>query len=349
MIKIIADASLPDLPRLFPTSFQVTYFVDACDLREQISNQDVLLCRSTLKVDADLLSESRISCVATASSGTDHISARDSADRHIHVIDAKGANASAVADYVVACLAFLQQQGFGGQHAGVIGMGAVGTTVTTRLQELDFQVHCYDPLRAMHDKTFSTCKLNALWACDLLCVHANLHDQAPYASRDLLDATFLSQLKPGTVIINAARGGIVDEAALLASTQPLHYCTDVYVGEPNIRAEVIEFATLCTPHIAGHSIEAKSRALHEVSQKIHHWFGLPAPILPHSTVQLPLQVHFSVWQANILSLYNPEHETQILKKARDLPKEFLALRAAHQDRHDFNCYVWLNGDKILGV
>ncbi|MCX7090097.1 MAG: 4-phosphoerythronate dehydrogenase [Legionellales bacterium] len=349
MIKMIADASLPDLSHLFPTSFQVTRFVEARDLREQISDQDVLLCRSTLKVDADLLAESRIACVATVSSGTDHISAGYVAQRKIHVIDAKGTNASAVADYVVACLASLQQQGFGGQQAGVIGMGAVGTTVTTRLQELDFQVHGYDPLRAMQDTQFSTCDLNALLVCDLLCVHANLHDQVPYASRHLLDATFLSQLKPGTVIINAARGGIVDESALLACTQPLRYCTDVYVGEPNIRAEVIEYATLCTPHIAGHSIEAKRRALQEVSQKIYHWFGLPAPILPHLAVQLPQRAPSTAWQANILSLYNPEHETQILKKARDLPKEFLALRAAHQGRHDFNCYVWLNGDKILGV
>lgn len=347
MIKLIADASLPDLSSFFRSQFQVTRFVAERDLREKINNQDVLLCRSTLKVDADLLADSRITCIATVSSGTDHIDEKYVAQRQIHVIDAKGSNACAVTDYVLACLAYVQQHGLlGGQQAGVIGLGPVGLSVMTRLQKLGFNVKGYDPLRAKFDDNFST--------CDLLCVHANLHDQLPYPSRHLLDARFLSQLKPGTVIINAARGNIVDETALLACTQPLRYCTDVYAGEPNISPALVEYATLCTPHIAGHSIEAKSRALCMVSQQIHNQFGLSTPELPDETAGLFSQsLHSGSWQDIILALYNPKHETQALKATRDLAKEFLTLRRAHHNRHDFNCYAWPNVDKqchaALGV
>ena len=73
MIKIIADASLPDLSDFFQPPFLITPFTAGPDLYQQIQEHDVLLCRSTLKIDAALLADTRISCIATVSSGTDHI------------------------------------------------------------------------------------------------------------------------------------------------------------------------------------------------------------------------------------------------------------------------------------
>lgn len=344
MIKILADASLPDLSFFFQDPFQITRFRSALDLPQLIQGHDVLLCRSTLKVNAALLAHTQIQCVATVSSGTDHISELDTLPQSIPILDAKGANACAVADYVVASVAYCQRQGYvQGHHVGVIGSGAVGSEVTRRLRKLGFNVISYDPLLAERDPHFSHCEFEALLACDLLCVHANLHDDLPNASRHLLDARFLSQLSPGTVIINAARGDIVDETALLACAQSLYYCTDVYSFEPFVNEAVVTYATLCTPHIAGHSIEARNKALYIVSQKIYQHFGMTIPTKLGATPEILLDAaQDATWQAVILSLYDPMLETCILKQAADLTTAFLESRKAHHQRHDFNCYTQPN-------
>jgi len=151
MIKILADSSFPDLDDFFGSNFQMTRYVSRDDLLTQVIDQDILLCRSTLSVTADLLATSRIACVATASSGVDHLDLSYLKAREITVCDAKGANAKAVADYVSACVASLQRQGYRlGSRAAVVGVGAVGTLVVARLQALGFEVLMFDPLRASH-------------------------------------------------------------------------------------------------------------------------------------------------------------------------------------------------------
>lgn len=351
MIKLLADASLPDLSQFFSEHFHISRYTSVDDLRQSIGDNDVLVCRSTLKVDANLLADSNISCIATVSSGIDHIDHTYTAQRQIPIIDAKGANALAVADYVIACLAWVQERGYlRSMRAGVMGAGAVGSAVAARLGMLGFEVKAYDPPRAQDDAHFLSCELAAVLDCDLICVHVNLHDTAPYPSKHLLNAQSLAQIKPNTVIINASRGDVVDEVALLAAKHPLYYCTDVFTNEPAINPAVVGYAALCTPHIAGHSIEARVHALQMVSHKIHENFGLNMPIIAPSADSLIMQTsHFTSWQAALLSLYNPELETHFLKESKAMMQSFLDLRRAHHSRHHFNCYAWPNMSGFLAA
>lgn len=345
MIKMMADASMQNLTRFFGDQFEITQFTNERDLREKLAGHSLLLCRSTLKVASDLLTDHQIKCVATVSSGTDHIIQ----GYPIKVIDAKGANARSVADYVVTCVAYCQLRAYlCGWQVGIIGAGAVGSAVALRLESLGFKVKFYDPLRSEQDPSFATCEWESLLDCDLLCVHANLQDHTPYPSRQMLNAAFLSQLKSGAVIINAARGDIVDEAALLNCQKTLYYCTDVYSNEPHVNTALIDYATLCTPHIAGHSIEAKINALYLVSQKIQHWCGQKVTVLPNEKVLVDIPTtSFSSWQQAILSIYNPELETLALKQAHNVSQKFLELRKAHDFRHDFNCYTGSNSHSMM--
>ena len=275
-MKILADAALPYLSELFSSPFELTLYHKQADIPDLLPTHEILLCRSTLKVTSELLALSDVQCVATASSGIDHIDSSYLLKHGIRLLDAKGCNARAVADYVVASLAYLfKTERIIGNKAGIIGVGEVGSCVVDRLKSAGFSIHCYDPWREKKEKNNTYCSWVELSTCDLLCLHANLHESPPFPSANLLTTPFLSQLKPGTVIINAARGGIMNETALLKTTQPLTYCTDVYSGEPDIHAEIIHFATLCTPHIAGHSIEAKRNAILKISQKLHHLYNVP--------------------------------------------------------------------------
>ncbi len=338
-MKILADASLPNLPTLFAKPHILTTYDSKEQLHDLLGSHEILVCRSTLKVSAELLANTTIQCVATASSGVDHVDANYLNNHGITLFDAKGCNARSVADYVLATLAVLQKQNkLTGNQAGVIGLGEVGTRVVERLRALGLDVICFDPLKAELEDSKHYGTFNDLLSCDLLCIHANLHEDLPYPSKNLLDATFLTQLKPGVTIINAARGGIVDEQALLSNKTRITYCTDVYHNEPAIDARLVRYSTLCTPHIAGHSIDAKLAAVVQLSLQVNRHYQVAMPSLNSPmTAKHPLPQQ-SNWQDSILSLYDPRIETQLLKTAQDKKLAFIALRTAHKTRHDFIYY-----------
>jgi erythronate-4-phosphate dehydrogenase len=340
-MRILADTTLPHLESLFNTPFELTTYQNEEGLLKHVASHDILLCRSTLHVTADTLKNTSIKCVATASSGVDHIDKAYLDANDILLIDAKGSNAEAVADYVVATLAWLKKQHhLHDKKAGIIGAGFVGEAVASRLNALSFEIMHYDPLRAQHDYSFQSCALEDLFTCDQLFIHANLHDTRPFPSYHLINQAFLTQLKPNTIIINAARGGIVDENALLNHASSIIYCTDVYDNEPFIHANTIEMAHLCTPHIAGHSIEAKLNAIELVAQKIHDHYHLPHPqsLIRAKPVVKKRALHES-WDDYVLRLYDPSHDTTCLKNSLNKEQTFLTLRRAHQHRHDFRLYT----------
>lgn len=339
-MNILIDASLPGINTAFSKEFKLTQYHHPDDISELIMDKDVLICRATLKVNQELLTQHKLKYVATASSGTDHLDPVFLKSQNIQIIDAKGCNATSVADYVVATLASLnKKQLVKGKCAGIIGMGHVGSKVFERLKAAGFHVNTYDPLKA----DFKSCTLEEIYNCDLICIHAELHHNLSYPSHNLINQQFLARLKDHCVIINAARGGIVNEEALLQSSKPLTYCTDVYLNEPHINPLIIKKATLCTPHIAGHSIEAKRKALTLVSEQLHKIAGIPFPQCIHPLVaeSMALGNHAS-WEDQVLSIYNPETETLTLKEHED----FLTLRVKHLNRHDFKEYGYSGGDRL---
>jgi erythronate-4-phosphate dehydrogenase len=331
-VKILADASLPYLEQLFTPHFKLTQYTSPKMLHDALPSHDILLCRSTLKVTPNLLKNTQLSCVATATSGIDHIHTNYLNTQNIPLFDAKGCNADAVADYVMATLAYLKKyHGLPGKRVGIMGAGEVGSRVIERFEQLKFDIFAFDPFKP----NFESCAFDTLKTCDILCIHANLHHNAPYPTQNALNQAFLEQLKSGTIIINAARGGILDETALLRTKQNILYCTDVYHNEPQINPDIIQYATLSTPHIAGHSIEAKFNAVFNLSKKLHQHFKLEPPKATQSTKISPKQT-YDAWEDWTLSLYNPSHETNILKASANLEDTFLKLRRAHQYRHDFH-------------
>lgn len=340
LVKILADASLPSLPALFEPAFTLTPYHNEEQLHSLLSNHDVLLCRSTLRVNAELLRHRSIQCVATASSGIDHIDSNYLSQKGVHLFDAKGSNARAVADYVVATLGALHQMGKSvGKRAGIIGVGEVGARVASRMLAAGFEVIYFDPPRALKDNNHVYCSLTDLTTCDVLCIHANLHQETLFPSKNLLNANFFAQLKSDVIIINAARGGIINEEDLVAKPWPIIYCTDVYNNEPTINSRIVNFSTLCTPHIAGHSIEAKTAAVVQLSRQLHHYYGFTEPTVEKTSTHHDfISADGKTWQEYVLNLYNPLVETLVLKAAIDKKDVFLTQRKAHQDRHDFNYY-----------
>ncbi len=334
-LRVMADATLPDLELWFPQPFKLTLYNTRSIEQIDLNDHEILLCRSTLRVNEQLSGIKAIECVATASSGTDHILANLLQQQNITLFDAKGSNAHAVADYILASIAHLTQRGLlKGNRAAVVGAGHVGSQVAVKLRMIGFEVILIDPVKQFNQPDFISGELSDLSTCDLICIHANLHNTQPWPSQNLFNEDLLSKLKPDVVLMNAARGGIVNEVDLLNTPPSMIYCTDVYANEPGPSTEIIQRATICTPHIAGHCIEAKTRAVIQLSAQIHQHYGLEcrqvSPVFP-----LTKKINISKnWQEKILDHYNPGIETATLKAANDSKNVFLEQRAAHVFRHE---------------
>jgi erythronate-4-phosphate dehydrogenase len=170
-----------------------------------------------------------------------------------------GCNAQAVCDYIEEALNEVQVSG----TIGVVGVGHVGSLVAKMAERHGLKVLLNDPPKGI-GVSLDFIAQNS----DIITFHVPL-DQSTY---HLCNEAFLNKCKPGALIINAARGGVVDEEALLKSGHP--YILDTWENEPMINAEVLQKAELASMHIAGYSVEGKRNASQMCLDQIAESFGL---------------------------------------------------------------------------
>ncbi len=337
MLSIIADSAIPLTREILQSVASVTQLPDHAITQQRIKEADALLVRSVTRVNSHLLNNTSIKFVGTATSGIDHLDIDYLQQNNIHWACSFGANAQAVSEYVTCCTALLQEQGILPKHncrCGVIGVGHIGSKVVDSLKAIGAQVLANDPPKARREKSFSSTALEHLKDCDLITLHVPLHYQAEDATFHLIDDKQLSQQKSG-VLINTSRGEVIDSAAL-KQQQHMTLCLDVWENEPNIDNSLLDYAHIATPHIAGYGANAKQQASIMICQELLDFFNLPLiyDTSKQNTAEVtPLNVDSQQnWQQVVLSVYNPEHDTQQLKQSQ----AFSTLRNRYQLRHAFS-------------
>ena len=258
---IITDAHIPFLVEAVRCEWPE---VDICPLKpeqidaEAVRHADVLVVRTRTQVNKSLLSGSQVRLVCTATIGFDHIDTEFCDRQGIRWISCPGCNAQAVCDYVEEAINEANAKG----TIGIVGVGHVGSLIAQMAEQRGLKVLLNDPPKGI-GVSLDEIAQNS----DIITFHTPL-DKSTY---HLCDETFLQQCKPGALIINAARGGIVDEQALLSSGHP--YILDTWENEPDINAEVLAKARLASMHIAGYSVEGKRNAsqmcLDEIADLFH--------------------------------------------------------------------------------
>ncbi|PJG60190.1 4-phosphoerythronate dehydrogenase [Aeromonas cavernicola] len=276
-MKIVVDENMPHALELFAELGEVVPLAGRQITAADLTDADVLLVRSITRVDVNLLATCpQLQFVGTATIGTDHIDHALLARRHIPFYSAPGCNKHSVGDYVLSALLVLAERhelDLAAMTLAVIGAGNTGECVASKAQALGMRVLRCDPpkARAMPDAGYVDYQ-TALGA-DIVSFHVPLTHEGPDATFHLLGAQEIAQRPAGQILINAARGEVWDNRALLARQQgqmgalastgqaagPLRLVMDVWEGEPEPLWALIPYTELATPHIAGYSLEGKAR------------------------------------------------------------------------------------------
>jgi erythronate-4-phosphate dehydrogenase len=262
-LRFVVDENIPLAREALAPLGEVTALPSARLGPETVRDADILWTRSTVSVDAALLEGSRVRMVATATIGTDHLDIDWLTSRGIAWASAPGSNAPSVRLWWAAALGTLaerQQLALGRLRVGIVGVGQVGRRIEAFARALGCEVLRCDPPRAQVEGPQGFVSLSELCeTCDVITIHVPLTREGPDATYHLFDAARLGALRPGTILINASRGQVIDTPALLAAqkAKDLTVLLDVYEGEPAVPPAVVQIAALATPHIAGHSLDGK--------------------------------------------------------------------------------------------
>lgn len=284
-MKVIVDSHIPYLDgSLSPYASVVT--LQPSEITDQaVRDANCIIIRTRTHVDSALLSGSQVKLVLTATIGFDHIDTAYCEANGIAWHNCPGCNAQGVCDYVESALNALSLS-LPNLTLGIVGVGHVGRLVEKMAMRRGMNVVICDPFRAELETTSVeghpfVSLAEIAQAADIITFHTPLTRDGAYPTFHLCDAAFLSACRPGAVIINAARGGIVDEEALLASGNPA--IIDCWENEPAINRSMLQQARIATMHIAGYTRLGKYRASEMVIEQFNRFFGTEARLSQPNT------------------------------------------------------------------
>lgn len=340
-MKIVADMDVPFLKGVFEPYAEVIYKKGIEISREDVADADALIVRTRTRCDADLLEGTSVRMVATATIGMDHIDLDYCASRGIKVANSEGCNAGGVMQYVFSALyGIAARKGIkiDGSTIGIVGVGNVGKRIETMAEYLGFNILRCDPPRAEKEGPEGFCSLEHLLENSQI---VTLHVPLDNTTRGMANPAFFTLMQPGAIFINAARGEVVDEEALLEARPKLGAIViDTWNSEPDVNEELIDAADIATPHIAGYSYQGKQNGTSMAVRAVAAHFGIaelmdffPEDELPeHQPVHLDLKGKNHGEIAAVLQYNYPIFTDDF--RFRMEPHKFEKLRSDYQYRRE---------------
>ena len=310
---IIIDKGIPFLDGVFGSDIEVLHLAPEDITADVVREADALFVRTRTRIDKELLAGSKVRFVATATIGFDHIDQDYCREAGIHWVSCPGCNAQAVCNYVEEAISSIKS-GESALTIGIVGYGHVGKLVAQMAERNGYRVLLSDPPLGIG---MSLKELAP--QCDVLTFHTPLTHEGKHATYHLCNADILPLCKHNTLIINAARGGVVDEQALMDNLKgkngKVQTVIDCWENEPQLNHELLELVDLASFHIAGYSIQGKMNASEMCLRAFCEFFSLP--ILSINKKAVPLQGDSDPgWLKRISNQLKatPEHFEQLRKQ-----------------------------------
>ncbi len=356
-VKILADENIPLVREAFGRLGDVATCSGREMTPERLRDVELLLVRSITKVDSDLLEQSSVRFVATATAGMDHLQLADLERLGIAYAGAPGSNAESVAQYVTAAvLRVAGRRGLNlrGRTAGVAGAGQVGNRVVRNLEALGMQVLVSDPPLERAGVCREFVALEDVLRADIVTLHVPLTRGGVDRTQHLIDASSVKRMERDAILINTSRGGVVDNAALLQALRDgtiAGAVLDVWEGEPEISAKLLERVDIGTPHIAGYSYDGKIRGTTMIYEAACRFLEVEPTWSADEFAERPQQPTLDVERRGrettdvvsdvIGSLYDIAYDDALLREVLHLPEAvrgpaFDSLRKNYRRRREFN-------------
>lgn len=322
-MKIVVDKHIPYIEGKLESVADVVYAEPEDITPALVSDADALIIRTRTRCCKQLLEGSSVRFIATATIGFDHIDTEYCRQHGIYWTNCPGCNCDGVCEYVASALLALEQRGtvsLSGATIGVVGVGHVGEKVVQWAEQQGMYVLVNDPPKRdqLIASGFHYCELEELASkSDILTFHVPLTSDTPYPTYHLANSRLLDLCRPNAVVINAARGGILDEqAALQTKYSQMTFVIDTWENEPHISTDMLRRAAIGTYHIAGYTRQGKLNATNMCLAALSHYFQLPSFAVTEKVLPLQPLLTFS-WIETVD------------KQLRRSPEQFEQLRSAY--------------------
>ena len=352
-MKVVCDSHIPFLKGALEPYCEVIYACGGDIDRKMVQDADALIVRTRTKCNAELLEGSKISFIATATIGYDHIDTQWCELNGIRWTNAPGCNSWSVQQYVGSLLINMSRDlgfSFKDKTIGIVGVGNVGSKVARLAALLGFRVLLCDPPRAKQEGAGAFVSLDEIISLsDIITLHVPLIRNGENATFHMFDSTRLESLNENQILINTSRGEVVDGNALkkILKEQGIRAAAlDVWENEPLIDSELLGLLYSGTPHIAGYSLDGKAAGTMMCVQALGRFFDLPCQNWEVNEIPMPVQpTEFTVDAAGkkpqevladaILHTYNVLNDDSILRA--DI-SSFEKQRSSYPVRREFPAF-----------
>ncbi|AFP85716.1 phosphoglycerate dehydrogenase-like oxidoreductase [secondary endosymbiont of Heteropsylla cubana] len=353
-MKILVDDHMPYAEELFSRFGQVKTVSGRDIPMISLKTIDALMVRSTTRIDSDLLNDTSVKFVGTATAGSDHIDTSWLEKMGITFASAPGCNAAAVVEYVFSALLWIAKRDsffLRDKIVGIVGVGNIGNLLKHRLNALGVQTLLCDPPLAESEVMGDWQSLERLVAeADILTFHTPLIRSGRHTTWHQVDDALLEALPAGRIIINTCRGEVVDNAALLRALEKgksLKVILDVWESEPKISLPLLSLVDIGTPHIAGYSLEGKARGTMQVFNAYSSYLGSKERVILTELLPSLLSEYISFHRIldeeaiRFLSylVYDIGRDDTNLRRVANLSGKFDSLRKNYYPRREWSSVV----------
>ncbi|MDC5848010.1 4-phosphoerythronate dehydrogenase [Vibrio europaeus] len=359
-MKILVDENMPYAEQLFSQLGEVVLKSGRTLTADDLVDVDALMIRSVTKVNAELIAKAnKLKFVGTATAGMDHVDQALLKEKGIYFTAAPGCNKVGVAEYAFSVMMVLaQQHGFSvfDKTVGIIGVGQVGSYLQKCLEGIGINVLINDPPKQAEGDTRQFTSLpKLLEQADIITLHTPITRDGEHPTHHLIDQGVLEMLRGDQILINAARGPIVDNAALKARLQKndgFIAALDVFEFEPEVDMELLPLLAFATPHVAGYGLEGKARGTTMIFNSYCEF--LNNELRAHASDLLPIapvpQLNLDrEWDEatlhNITQLvYDVRKDDALFRREISKPGSFDLMRKNYWDRREYSAVTLVGGE-----